>query len=386
MEPKKCSGVNALSGAPAEVVFTTAIESVNPLLTTSSSRYLSPGWVDIQVNGFAGADYCSPGTPVDKIAHSIEVLWSTGVTRLFPTVITGSPAFMAGAIANLAKAKAELPLHGKSMVGFHIEGPYISAEDGPRGAHPLPAVRPPDTDEFRRWMDISEGQIKLITIAPEWPGACAYIEHAVRHGVVMSIGHTNANAAQIDDAVRAGATMSTHLGNGAHKFILRHPNYMWDQLADDRLAASFIADGIHLPASFLKVALRAKGIEHSVLTTDAVMPAGCKPGMYRLGEVDVELHEPGDRVTLVGQERLAGSALRMDTGVGNLMKLAGLRLNEAITMASINPARCGRIPANQKGLAPGAAADIVEFDFDAGRADITIRAVWLDGERVWTAA
>ena len=379
-----CIGIDALSGSPVAVGFSTVIQAVDPLLAAPhGASYLSPGWVDIQVNGFAGADYCAPDTPVDKIAHSIEVLWSTGVTRLFPTVITGSADFMAGAIRNLTRAKAALPLHGRSMDGFHIEGPHISAEEGPRGAHPIAAVRAPDIEEFKRWMGISDGLVKMITIAPEWPGACGYIEHAVSQGVVMAIGHTNANRRQITDAVSAGATISTHLGNGAHKFILRHPNYIWDQLAEDRLCASFIVDGIHLTETYLRVALRAKGIERSVLTTDAVMPAGCEPGHYRLGEVDVELHPGADRVTLVGQERLAGSALRMEKGVENLMKQADLNLNEAITMASRNPARCGRVAGRLRGIAPGEKADLISFDFDAPSKSITIRGVWMDGEAVY---
>ena len=125
--------------------------------------------------------------------------------------------------------------------------------------------------------------------------------------MVTSIGHTRATREQIDDAVRAGATLSTHLGNGADAVLPRHPNYIWEQLAEDKLAASFIVDGHHLPDSFLRVALRAKGIERSVLVTDAVMPALCAPGDYRLGEVDVELKDD-QRVVLKGGTRLAGSS------------------------------------------------------------------------------
>ena len=144
-----------------------------------------------------------------------------------------------------------------------------------------------------------------MTLSPEWPEAVRYIEAVAADGVVASIGHTNATSAQIKEAVRAGATMSTHLGNGSHTMIPRHSNYIFDQLAEDRLMASFIGDGIHLPPAFLKVALRAKGVEQSVLITDAVMPAGCAPGVYRLGAMEVELH-PGERVTLAGTNQLAG--------------------------------------------------------------------------------
>ena len=383
MNAQSCYGRDPRSGEVIEVRFANAITAVEPVLGTSSvETHLSPGWIDIQVNGFAGVDYCSPHTSIEEIARSVQVLFSTGVTRFFPTVITGSSEGMAGAIANLAKAKASLPLEGRAMEGFHIEGPHISPDDGPRGAHPRQCVRPPDIDEFNRWIDLSEGNVKLVTVAPEWPGSTAYIERALGAGVVVAIGHTNANRQQILDAVNAGASMSTHLGNGAHTVLQRHPNYIWEQLAEDRLTASFIVDGIHLPQSFLKVALRAKGIEKSVLTTDAVMPAGCVPGRYRLGEVDVELHAD-DRVTLVGEERLAGSSLKMHRGIENLMKFCDLSLADAITMATQNPARAGRIRARQRGLQPGERADLVEFHYDPRSKAIEIERVWMDGEAVW---
>ncbi len=372
------------SGAAISVEFGERIESVSAWTGEAPAQWLSPGWVDIQVNGYAGADYCSPHTTLEDATHSVEVLWSTGVTRFFPTVITGSREGMAGAIANLAKLKAAMPLHGKSMVGFHIEGPHISPVEGPRGAHPESAVRPPDIDELKSWIDLSHGQIKLVTVAPEWPGAASYIEFAASRGIVIAIGHTMADSAQIAATVSAGATMSTHLGNGAHATIRRHPNYIWDQLADDRLAASFIADGIHLPAAFLKVALRAKGVERSVMTTDAVMPAGCRPGRYRLGEVDVELHDD-DRVTLVGKDKLAGSSLRMDRGVENLMRLGEVSFGQAIAMSSRNPARCGRIEGRCQGLAPGELGDLLELDFDAAAISVRVRSVYLEGENVYRA-
>ena len=169
----------------------------------------------------------------------------------------------------------------------------VRAERIPRNGCALP-----DLDEFRRWQDAAQGNIRLVTLSPEWPEAAALYRHgSPREGVAVSIGHTKATRQQIQDAVSAGATLSTHLGNGAHATLPRHPNYIWEQLAEDRLAASFIVDGHHLPDSFLRVALRAKGIERSILVTDAVAPAMCAPGDYRLGEVDIELRADG-RVTL----------------------------------------------------------------------------------------
>lgn len=383
MPPSTCTGFDPFSGAAIELAYDRVITGIEHLLSPPAERlYIAPGWIDIQVNGFAGVDYCSPTAPQDQIARSIQALYSTGVTRFFPTVITGSFQAMTGALGNLARAKRGLP-EGAAIEGMHVEGPHISPEDGPRGAHPVEWVRQPDIEEYKRWQDAAEGAIKLVTVSPEWPGTPAYIEHLVRDGVAVSIGHMNAGAAQIQDAVQAGATLSTHLGNGAHKVLPRHPNYIWEQLAEDRLAASFIIDGIHLSRTFTKVALRAKGIERSILITDAVMPAGCPPGPYKLGVVDVELSPDGSRVTLLGGTRLAGSVLRMDRGISNLIRTHGLTPAEAITMATRNPARIGRIAHRQRGLATGERADLVVFHIDADQ-NIVVEKTIVGGECVYS--
>jgi N-acetylglucosamine-6-phosphate deacetylase len=380
----KCSGIDVRTGAAIEVSASAVIDSVDDLIAPAPGLpYISPGFIDIQVNGFAGVDYCSPDAPHDGIARSIRALYATGVTRFFPTVITGSPENMLGALRNLARAKESLP-EGIAIEGFHVEGPHISPEDGPRGAHPQRWVRPPDLDEFRRWQDAANGLVRLITISPEWPQAPAYIETIVREGVVASIGHTKASAEQIQDAVRAGATLSTHLGNGAHSVLQRHPNYIWEQMADDRLNASFIADGIHLGQAFLRVAIRAKGVERSILVTDAVMPAGCPPGPYKLGEVDVELH-PDRSVRLRGGTRLAGSALTMDYAIGKIIEFTGVGLRDAVTMATTNPARVGRIASRQRGISVADRADVVRFEYDQSACRVRILETWIGGERVYAA-
>jgi len=373
-----CFGQNALTGECVEVTFDGTIQSVRPA-RGPAEFCIAPGWIDLQVNGFAGADYNRPDVSHDEVARSIAVLLSTGVTRFYPTVITGPPADMEASLRNLARARATLP-DGGVIDGFHVEGQFISGEDGPRGAHPREWVRPPAFDEYRRWQDATEGAVRIVTLAPEWPGAIAFIERVSAEGTVVAIGHTQATATQIGDAVSAGATLSTHLGNGAHAVMRRHPNYIWDQLADDRLMADFIIDGIHLDASFLKVALRAKGIGRSVLVTDAATPAGAAPGRYRMGNLNVELLAEG-RVVLAGQDRLAGSALRMDRGVENLMKLGGVTLADAVRMATVNAARAGRVPGREAGLAPGDRADLVQFRFDEASGRIEVVATWVGGRR-----
>src|SRR5206468_527015 len=164
--------------------------------------------------------------------------------------------------------------------------------------------------EYRRWQEATDGNIRLITLSPHWPEATGWIEAVVKDKVTVSIGHTGANSKQITAAVDAGATLSTHLGNGAHAVMRRHPNYLWDQLAEDRLSASFIADGIHLGRAFLRTALRAKTVQRAVLVTDASAPAGAVPGRYHLGEAEAD-YLPDGRVVLAGTDKLAGSGLKM---------------------------------------------------------------------------
>src|SRR5216684_5258341 len=211
----KCTGTDIATGVAVELSFTNLIDAVEPLLSpTKECVFLSPGWIDLQVNGFAGVDYNAPSASHEEIGRSIRAIFKTGVTRFFPTVITGSPGNMIGALRNLAAAKETID-EGPAMEAFHLEGPYISAVDGPRGAHPARWVRPPDLDEFHRFQDAARGNIRLITLSPEWPEAPRFIEAVAREGVVVSIGHTRANADEIAAAVSAGATLSTHIGNGA---------------------------------------------------------------------------------------------------------------------------------------------------------------------------
>ena len=377
----KCSGYSASTGDAIEIEFDSVITHVDPLFSEADrSMNVAPGFIDIQVNGFAGVDYNSPGATHEEIARSIFAIFSTGVTRFFPTVITGDPEKMLAALKNLAAGRESLE-HGQAMEAFHVEGPHISPDDGPRGAHPKRWVRPPDLDEFRRLQDAARGNIRLVTLAPEWPGSTRYIEVLTSEGVVISIGHTAASPAQIRDAVVAGATLSTHLGNGGHAMLPKFPNYLWTQLAEDRLAASFIADGIHLDPDFFRVALGSKGTERSILVTDAVMPALCAPGFYDLGETPVELQEDG-RVVLRGGTRLAGSSLRMDRAIENVMRIGGVSLVEAIAMATVNPARVARIRSRQRSLTPGERADLVRFIVEDGR--VTVKEVWISGQKVYS--
>jgi len=375
------------SSAVVQIEYDGFLSSVDELIRPpETGEYVAPGFVDLQVNGFAGVDYNDPSSSAEQIAASVQTMFTTGVTRFFPTIITGSEERMSGALRNLTKAKREFAQNGipeaEALEAFHVEGPHISLDDGPRGAHSREHVRPPNFDEFQRWQEAADGNIRLVTISPEWDEAPDYIGRLVRSGVVASIGHTKATGGQIAAAVSAGASMSTHLGNAAHPTLPKINNYIWQQLAEDRLAAGFIADGIHIPEPFFRSAVRAKGVERSVLVTDAVMPAMCEPGPYRLGQIDVELRSNGS-VVMPGTTRLAGSALRMDHAIGNTVRMCQISLRDALTMATTNAARAGRIAGRQRGLSTGEKADVVKFRWDESASRLTVLETVVSGSKVY---
>ena len=386
---QKVVGQIAGSDRLVEIRYGGAITGVDDLLAqVDSPDWLTPGFIDLQVNGFAGADYNDPATTAESIARSIRVMFRTGVTRIFATVITGSEERITGSVRNLAQVKEEFARNGlpeaHALEAFHIEGPNISPEDGPRGAHPVEHIRPPDPEEFKRWQEAASGNIRLVTVSPEWDAMPQYVRGLVNSGVVVSIGHTKANSDQIRAVTDAGATMSTHLGNATHPQLPKTNNYIWDQLADDRLAACFIVDGIHIPQNFLRAALKAKGVERSVLVTDAVMPAMCEPGPYRLGQVEVQLRGDGS-VVMRDSNRLAGSALSMDRAIGNSVRWTGLPVAMVLAMATSNAARIGRIAGRQRGLVPGEKADVVRFSWDQASQMLVVKETIVAGNSVYSA-
>ncbi len=317
-----------------------------------------PGFVDLQVNGFAGVDFNTPGATPAQLAHAIAALRATGVTRFLPTLITSAFERFA------ACARALRACDDRTIAGIHLEGPYISPVDGPRGAHPAAHVRAASTEDFARWQDAAGGRIVLVTLAPEVPGALGLIEHLVAHGVRVALGHTAATRAQIRDAIRAGATLATHLGNGCAQLQHRHDNVIWEQLAADELTASFIVDGHHLPPAVVKAMVRAKGVSRAVLVTDAMAAAAAPLGRYWLGELEVEVGGDG-RVGQPGTANLAGSSLTMDAAVANTVKFTGLPLAEVLPMATTQPAQF-------LGIAP---AGKIFADWDAVHHRLTVRKI-----------
>ncbi len=320
-----------------------------------------PGFVDLQVNGFAGVDFNTPGCSNAAFQTAFAAMRATGVTRCLPTLITSSLDRFA------ACASAVAGFRDPMNAGIHMEGPYISPLDGPRGVHARADVIPASWEDFQRRQDAAGGRIVLVTLAPEVPGALPLIERLVEHHVRVAVGHSTASREQLRAAVSAGATLSTHLGNGCAAMLPRHDNVLWEQLAADGLSASLIADGYHLPPSVLKVMVRAKGVDRAILVTDATAAARAPAGRYWLGVQEVQGHD-ADRVTLPGQAQLAGSGLALDTAVGNVVRFGAATLEEALAMASVNPARF-------MGLAP---AGQVEGEWDPVRNLLTIENVHLD--------
>ncbi len=299
---------------------------------SSAPRTLElPGLVDLQVNGFAGVDFGDPRATPDDVLRAVAAIGATGVTRFLPTLITSSLQTFAACVRTLLRAGHP------AIAGIHMEGPYISPDDGPRGAHAREHVRGADVDDFRRRQDAAEGRIRLVTLAPEVQGSLPLVEHLVGAGVRVAIGHTAANRAQIQDAVAAGATLSTHLGNGCAGTLPRHPNLLWEQLGEDRLLASFIVDGHHLPPATVRSMIRAKTPARTILVTDAMAAAGMPPGVYTIGGQKVELDATG-RVAAPGASNLAGSALALPAAIGNTVRFTGLPLEDVIPMATTRPA------------------------------------------------
>ncbi len=301
--------------------------------------WVGPGWIDVQVNGFAGVDANDPSTPPDAYARMAAALRAHGVTRFLPTVITADLPQMAACLRAARHAVEAEPAVADGVPGLHLEGPFLSPEDGARGAHASAFVRAADTALFDDLQAAAGGRIRVLTLAPEVPGALELVDHATRHGVVVALGHTNADAATIAAAVDAGARLSTHLGNGTAALLPRHDNVIWTQLGEPRLMASAIFDGHHLPPAVMRVFVAVKGPERLVLTSDAVALAGMAPGVYRQpvgGEVELQ---PDGRLTLRGTPYLAGSASSLADGVAHAVRDAGAAVEDAWAMASTTPAR-----------------------------------------------
>jgi N-acetylglucosamine-6-phosphate deacetylase len=357
-------GRHYATGEPTDVLCDAGvITSVEPAAVGAAdleAGWLAPAFFDLQINGCDGRGFSSEKLTVADVRHVAEVCHRHGIAGLCPTLITNSFAALSHGFRTLRQACEADPHLNNCLLCFHLEGPYISPDDGPRGAHPRAHVRPPDWDEFRRLQESSGNRIRLVTLAPEWPEAPRFIERLTRAGVVAALGHTAATGAQVRAAVAAGARLSTHLGNGAPAVLPRHPNVIWEQLADDGLWASIICDGHHLPASVAKCMVRVKTPARIVLTCDASNLAGVPPGRYREWEQEFDVLDDG-KVVVAGTGYLGGSGVFTDVCVGNAVRFAGVTLAEAVHMAGANPRRLLSLP--PRSLESGQPADVVLFDW-----------------------
>lgn len=360
------------------------IEAIKPAAVSDTNLpIVAPGLFDLQINGYGGIWFSDESLTVEQVLGVLQAHFRFGVTRLCPTLITNSRDALLHGFQVIRQACEREPWANKMVAGCHLEGPYISSEDGPRGAHPLQHVRGCDLEEFRQFQEASGDRIRLVTLAPEAAGAAAFTRALTQQGVTVSIGHTAANTEQIAAVVDAGARLSTHLGNGAHGTLRRHPNYIWDQLGEPRLAASIISDGHHIPASVVRSILFAKGPQDVIITCDASGLAGCAPGAYDYHGAKFEVLAEG-KVVIAGQQQyLAGSAVQTDVCVAQLIRMTGVSLAVAWDMASRNPARLLNCPPAR--IEVGAEVDLVLFDHDPANHALRIRHA-IVGEHVMYSA
>jgi N-acetylglucosamine-6-phosphate deacetylase len=343
----------------------TSIATADPVMRPDhEAGWIAPALFDLQINGCHGHAFASQSLTIDAVRAIVAGCRRHGIGGLCATLITASVETLRHGLATICQACDADPGVDRAIPALHLEGPYISPDDGPRGAHPRAHVRPPDWDEFRRLQDAAGGRIRLLTLAPEHDGALTFIEKAAASGVVVALGHTAAAGPRLRDAVTAGARLSTHLGNGCAAVLPRHENPIWEQLADDRLWASVICDGHHLTAAVARCIVRVKTAARTILTCDAASLAGMSPGRYREWDQELEVRPEG-RIVVPGTAYLAGSWEFTDHCVGVAMRDTGARLTDAIDMAGARPRELLELEARR--LEVGLTADLVLFESDSDR-------------------
>jgi len=357
------------------------VVKINKLSGKDVNVFVAPGLFDNQINGYKGVSFVDMGgeLTLDGVALITRSLWEKGVTTYLPTLTTNDKQIFLKNFALLAKAKEDPELLG-SIPGFHLEGPYISPVDGFRGAHPLKYVRKPDWNEFMEMYQASGKNILQVTLAPEAEGAADFIAKCRENNIIVGLGHHNGSMKDVAAAIDNGAKIATHFGNGCANSINRHLNPRWPQLSDDRLMLSIIGDGFHLLPEEIKVFYKVKGPEKIVITSDVSPLGGLSPGKYLNVIGDTLELTPEGAVMYPAQKVLSGSGSALNKGVGNVMKVTGCTLAQAIQMASTNPARLYKL--NDRGeLRPGMRADLILFTLEDFK--MNIRKTVVKGKTVY---
>lgn len=296
-----------------------------------------PGFIDLQVNGCMGIDYCSSSLTSAEIISSCEVLLQRGTIGFLPTIITTSETNYRQNLKKFVAAIEQSDLARKMILGIHLEGPFISAEDGFRGAHPKEHVQLPSIQFLKKCIDWSDGMISMITIAAELPGASELCAFCVENGIAVSLGHQNATYEQICTLNKAGATGLTHLGNANKHLLDRHKNPIIAGLAHQEFSAMFISDGHHIPDELIQLILKAKRTSHCFVVSDASVFSAMPVGRYVTSwGMDVEINEKG-RLFNPHTGYLVGSSSTMLECMNYLSSLKLLTLVELEQMGFYNP-------------------------------------------------
>ena len=252
------------------------------------------GWIDLQINGYAGVDFNAPGLTVEAVKAVTERLATDGTAAFLPTLVTGDPEMLIGTIRTIMAARKRYAECERAIPGFFLEGPFISPEPGAVGTHPVEWVRLPDLALFGRFQDAAEGLVKIVNVAAEVQGVPDFVRAVSAQGVVVSLGHQMATSpAQLEPCLAAGARAFTHLGNGMPNRIDRHDNIIFTALVEDRASVMFIPDGHHLPDTMLKLYCRAVPLKRLIAVSDAQYPAGMPPGEYEVCGAHARLEEDG---------------------------------------------------------------------------------------------
>jgi N-acetylglucosamine-6-phosphate deacetylase len=329
--------------------------SRNARLVDFGDAVLAPGFVDIHLHGGAGLDLMR-ALP-SELPHLGHFLTTHGVTGYFPTTVAApldATCATLGRLADAIEAAASLknadPAQARPL-GIHLEGPFLSHKR--RGVHPPENLVSPTIEIFERLWQAARGHVRVMTIAPELPGAMEVIAEAAGRNVCVSIGHSDAEMPVAQQAIKAGARHATHTFNAMRPLDHREPGIVGEVLSNDRISADMIVDGIHVDPAVVKLFLRAKGRNRAVLITDAISATGMPDGRYQLGPIEVDVKD--GKCTSNGS--LAGSVLTMDRAVRNVTEFSNWSLRDAVQAATLNPARAVGLSAHHGILTKGALAD-----------------------------